>query len=125
MAEYSPTFGSAGSTSNPELFSGSAAVTTLPVVFASGADVARYSVVGRIEASGKYVLCNPAANDGSQDAVGIAVESADSASADAVGNIYTSGCFNPAALVWHAGFSTDVLKAGAFIRTPIQIKKIG
>ena len=34
MAEYAASFGDAGSTSNPELFSGSAAVHTIPVTFA-------------------------------------------------------------------------------------------
>lgn len=125
MSEYAASFGAAGSTSNPELFAGSADVTTLPVVFLTGADIAQYSVVGRIAASGKFVLSDPTAVDGSEVPIGIAVESAASASADAVGNIYISGCFNPAVLVWEAGYSTDVLKAKAFDGTAISIKNIG
>ncbi|MBK9515531.1 MAG: head decoration protein [Flavobacteriales bacterium] len=125
MSEYKASFGAAGSTSNPELFAGSAAVTTLPVTFLTGAAIARYAVVGRVAASGKFIISDPAASDGSQVPVGIAVESAASASADAVGNIYISGCFNPAALVWHAGYTTAVLKAKAFDGTSISIKNIG
>lgn len=125
MSDFKASFGDAGSHSEVDLFAGSSEVTTEPVVFSSGADIARYAVVGRITATGECVLCNPAANDGSENPIGIAVEPADSAAADANGNIYVAGDFNIDALVWHAGFTTDAQKKAAFDRTPITLKKVG
>lgn len=125
MSEYFASFGDAGSITVDELFAGSSEVVTEPVVFASGADVAKWAVVGRITASGKCVLCNPGAADGSETPIGIAVESASAAGADAAGNIYIAGDFNIAALTWHAGFTTDIAKKAAFDRTPINIKSVG
>lgn len=114
----------AGSTEVEDLFAGSGEIRTQTCVFASGADIVKWSVVGRITASGKLVLCDLTANDGSEVPVGIAVESANSASADANGNIYVSGDFNIARLVFDASFDTDAKKIGNFDRTQISVKTV-
>lgn len=125
MADYNvASYGNAGSTQHEELFAGSGEVRTMPVVFASGADIAKHSVVGRVTASGKFVLCDLTAVDGSQTPVGIAAESAGAATADANGSIYVSGDFNIEQLVWDTSFDTDLKKIAAFDRTQISIKKV-
>ncbi len=107
----------------PQLFAGDANIVTVPVTVLSGQNLAQYSVVGRVAASGKINLCNSGASDGSEVPVGILVNAIDASGGDKAGDIYTGGDFLLAPLVWHASFSTDLLKLKAFDRTNITIKK--
>lgn len=95
-------------------------VATESVTILSGQVLAARTVVGRVTASGKIVICDPAASDGSQNALGILVNAIDATGADKAGSIYIGGNFNRSLCVWHAGFTTDVLKAKAFDRTNIK-----
>jgi len=54
----------------------------------------RGALLGKITASGKYVLCDSAAIDGSQNPVAILAEDADATAADVQALIYLSGAFN-------------------------------
>jgi hypothetical protein len=86
-------------------------------------DLAKYTVVGKITASGKLVQWAPAASDGSQVAYGILSQAANATSADVRVGVYVGGFFNDAALVWPAGTGADTLieRKAAFDRTPIRI----
>lgn len=57
------------------------------VTVASGQTLAPGQVVGRITASGKIAAFNPAASDGTQNAVGIAFDAVDATSGDKPGVI--------------------------------------
>lgn len=109
--------------SSVQLFAGDADVVTQPITVLSGQNLAQYSVVGRVTASGKVKLCDTAAVDGSQTPIGIMVNAIDASGGDLAGDIYIGGDFLLAPLVWHASFSTDVLKLKAFDRTNIAIHK--
>ena len=54
------------------------------VTIAAGADLTPGAVLGKITASGKYMLSAPAAVDGSQTPVAVLVRDADAATVDAV-----------------------------------------
>lgn len=98
-------------------------VVTESITVSSGQNLAALTVVGRITSTGEIVICDPAQTDGSQNALGILVNAIDATSADKPGTIYTGGHFDRDLLVWHAGFSTDLLKAKAFDRTNIKTSK--
>ena len=113
-----------GSSLFTPLFAGEAPITTEEGVVASGAgNLAKYTVVGKITASGKLVPWAPAASDGSQVPFGILTQAAAAASADVKVGVYTGGFFNNAALVWpsHASADTLIERQAAFARTPIRI----
>jgi len=108
------------------LFAGEAPVITDDgYVVASGQNVvAKYTVVGRISASGKLAKHNPSASDGSQTAIGITTQPVDATSADQKVAIYTGGYFNHAALTWHASLTTLGARKNVFTRTPIHIGEV-
>lgn len=115
-------------TSNtPEnLFAGEAEIVTDEnYVVASGQGaVAKYTVVGKITASGKLAKHNPGASDGSQVAIGITTQAVDATSADQKVAIYVGGFFNHTALTWHASLTTEAARKAVFERTPIRIGSI-
>ena len=108
------------STTPVDLITGSADVVTKGVTIASGADVAQYTVLGQVTATGKFIPSVATAVDGSQKPVAIAAVAAAAASADVDAPVYLQGVFNPDALVWDASY-TDILKSTAFIGTPITL----
>lgn len=100
-----------------ELFAGDRPVTTDQASTGATA-LAALAVIGRITATGKIVPHNPAAVDGSQNAMGI---TAQAIPANTRGPIYTGGSFNHAVLVWNAATDTLDERKAAFDGTPIQI----
>jgi hypothetical protein len=104
------------------LMAGDAPIITEEAILDTG-NLAKYTVVGRITATGKVVQWAPGASDGSQVACGILTQAADATSADVKVAIYTAGFFNDAALVWpsHASADTLIERQAAFARTPIHI----
>jgi hypothetical protein len=97
-----------------ELFSGD---TPLPVSedfpVASGVAIAAFSVVGL--SGGNLVLAN---TTGPIVPIGVTTAPVlNTGSAQRVA-IYRAGCFNPAALTWHADYATDADKAAAFRGAP-------
>lgn len=86
------------------------------VILDVNAEVAQYTVLGRITASGKLQACVLTAMDGSEVPVGILAHAVGSAAAnaDATAPVYFSGNFNMDALVWDASFDTEAKKLAAF-----------
>lgn len=111
-----------GSFSPVPLFAGDAPVVTEEGIVDTGV-LAKYTVVGKISATGKLVQWAPGAADGSQIAYGILTQAVDATAADVKVGVYTGGFFNDAALVWPAHASADTLieRQAAFARTPIRI----
>jgi hypothetical protein len=120
---------SAGSYTPEERFAGDADVLTVPATIATAAGaLAAGSVLGRITASGKLVLCNNGAADGSQTPVAILCEDADATGGDIVVPVYVAGEFDLSFLVWHASFDTDAEKLAAFgngLSGSIVVRKAG
>ncbi len=85
-----------------------------------GQDLAKYTVLGRITASGKLTKADQDASDGSQIPVGILIHDLHADGADAACQYYTGGKFNSDLLVWDAGFTT-ALQASAFDGSPIMV----
>lgn len=108
-----------------ELLAGDAKVQTNGgQTLITGQNLAQFTVVGRITASGKLTAYAPAAVDGSQIAVGILVHAINATSADKSCQIYTAGIFNVDALVWPGSVTTLAAKQAAFERSPIAVKQL-
>lgn len=94
--------------------------TTLGTV-ASGANVPDRTPLGQVTATGKFVVWNPTATDGSEKAVRLTSYQVNAASADVVAQLVKAGTFNPELVNWPAG-ATAVQKLGAFVGTPISFQ---
>lgn len=76
------------------------------IVIASGANLAPGSVLGKVTASGKYVLLAPDATDGSQNAAAILYADATAATADVGATANVRDCeVNGNLLTWPAGIT--------------------
>lgn len=81
----------------------------------TGASFKAGSVLGVVTASGKAVLFDPAASDGSQNVAGILFADVDASTADKKGIVnHALTVFKPELLVWKTGI-TDVQKAAALV----------
>ena len=98
-------------------------VKTEPGTLASGQNLAQYTVVGRIAASGLLTAWAVGASDGSQLAVGILVHSVNASGGNAACQIYKEGLFNKSMVVWPSG--TSAQQNVAFDRTPIRLRTPG
>lgn len=105
-----------------QIITGDYPVYTHPVTVENGQDLAEFSVVGRVTATGEYKLSAAAAGDGSEVPVGIMVAGVDATGGAAQGVVYMSGTFNPDLLVFGAGHDADTVEA-ATIGTPIFLRK--
>lgn len=102
-------FGAAGTFVPDSLFAGDFPRVTDKVTLAGGAVYPRGTVLGRVTATGKYVKCDPAANDGSQTPRSINVYDVDATGGDKQGSAYLTGEFNEAAIsLGGAGTANDV-----------------
>ena len=112
----------AGSHTHDHLIAGDGMpVVTESIVLDTG-NLSRGAVLGRITASGKYVLSASAASDGSQTPVAILAESTDATGADKTTVAYLTGEFNTAALTFGAGHTAASTRAalrdaGIFLKT--------
>lgn len=104
------------------LFAGDMDVITEEGILDTG-NLAKYTVLGKITATGKLVQWAPGAADGSQIAYGILTQPADASAADQKVGVYIGGFFNDAALVWpvHASADTLIERKAAFQGTLIRI----
>jgi Bacteriophage lambda head decoration protein D len=83
------------------------------ITVGAGANLTLGTVLGRVTASGKYVILAPAASDGSQTAAAVLLGDAAAASADAKGLILARhGIVADHALVWPGGI-TNAQKTAA------------
>lgn len=76
------------------LMAGAFPVVTESVTITSGQNLARGSVLGKVTATGNYILCDAAAVDGSQAPTHILLQAVDASLAAAPGLVALSGEFN-------------------------------
>lgn len=72
-------------------------------ILASGQTLTRGALLGKITASGKYILSLAAAVDGSQLPSAILVDDVDASGGDASCGLYLAGGFNAAAITFGTG----------------------
>lgn len=82
------------------------------IIIANGNNLVRGSVIGKITASGKYVLSTSAATDGSETPDLILAENADATSADVSALAYARGDFITQALTIGAGHTAASITEG-------------
>ncbi len=88
------------------------AKTNRQITLASGQNLARGAVLGKVTASGKYVLSLSAAADGSQTPDAILAEATDASAADVLTPAYFGGGFNQDALIYGAAHNAGSIKEG-------------
>lgn len=111
---FQPASGPAGTYAQDNLLAGySVPAITESIVVASGAGVLkRGTLLGKVTASGKYIVSASAAADGSQTPVAVLAEDIDATAADVTTVSYLSGEFNTAAITFGAGHTAASVKAG-------------
>lgn len=82
------------------------------ITIASGSALTKGSVLGRITASGKFVLSESDATDGSETPDAILAEDVDASAEDKQSVVYFSGEFNENALTLGGSFTLDDIRAG-------------
>ena len=114
-----------GSLTYDNLFAGSAADVVADIgTLASGQNVNRGAVLGKITVGGKLVIADSSKSDGSQTIYAIAADAVNATTADQPVPIYLTGEFNQAALTF-GGSDTfvkhkDTAKAiGIFFKTNV------
>lgn len=110
---FQPASGPVGGFTQDNLLAGySVPAITESIVVASGAgELKRGTLLGRVTASGKYVVSTSAASDGSQNPVAVLAEDITVASADYTTVGYLSGEFNTAAMTFGTGHTAASVKA--------------
>ena len=84
------------------LFAGEFPRADRKVTILSGQNITRGALLGRISASGKYILSLAGASDGSEVPDAILAEDVDASGGDKDGLIYQTGAFNEAAVTFGA-----------------------
>lgn len=102
----------AGSLAHDNLIAGTAVNAVTESIVLDTGNLTRGALLGRITASGKYVLSLAAAEDGSQTPVAILAEDTDATSADKTTVAYLTGEFNTAAMTFGTGHTAASVKAG-------------
>lgn len=82
------------------------------ITLLSGQNLVRGAVLGKITASGKYILSLSAAADGSQTPDLILAENCDASAADAVAVAYSRGDFNENALTIGTAHTVASIREG-------------
>lgn len=109
---FQPASAAAGTYNHDNLIGGDAVpAVTLSIVVDNGV-LARGSVLGKITATGKYVLSASAAGDGSQTPAAILAEDVDASAADVTTVAYLTGEFNGTALTLGAGHTLAGIRDG-------------
>ena len=105
-------FTNQGSYAPDNLLAGEFPRVTRKVTIATPANLLRGAVLGRITASGKYILSASAAADGSQTPEAILGEDTDASAGDKEAVAYLSGEFNELALTLGAGHTAASISLG-------------
>lgn len=92
--DFKPAFTSEGTYSPDLLIGGDHPIRTIGVTILTGQNLTRGALLGKITASGKYVLSLSAAADGSQTPVAILGEDTNATAADVNSFAYVAGDFN-------------------------------
>ncbi|CAN5858180.1 hypothetical protein BH11PSE13_BH11PSE13_12220 [soil metagenome] len=95
-------------------------------ILLSGQNLKRGALVGRITASGKYVLSLSASSDGSQVPLAVLVHDTDATAGDTETLVYQRGDFNQAAMTFGTGQTPDSVRdalrdAGIFLHKPYGV----
>jgi hypothetical protein len=93
-----------------QLHTGDFPIRTRDITVLSGQNLTRGALLGRITASGKYVLSLSASVDGSEVPDAILAEDADASGGDKLGIVYIAGDFNQDALIYGTGHSAASVK---------------
>jgi hypothetical protein len=107
-----------GSTSyTPDrLIAGDTQLVPRKVTILSGQNLVRGAVIGKITASGKYILSLSAASDGSQTPDLILAEDCNATGGDKVGLAYATGEFNESALTIGTAHTADSIREGLRVK---------
>ena len=95
---------------SPDRLLGDGPHKTLAVTIASGQNLVRGAVVGRVTADGKYKLSAAAAGDGSEVARGVVAVDVDATAGDTEGQLFVFGEVNQDSLVFGAGHDADSVR---------------
>ena len=106
-----------------QLIAGNLKLVTDSATISGVAAMQRGAVLGRVTATGKYILCLSAAVDGSQTPAAILVDYYDGT--EAIGGVYLMGEFNGSALTFGTGTTlanckVPFLNCGIFIKTNVS-----
>lgn len=112
MDSYLATFKSEGFTPDGLVAQNAQLLLHEPIVLSSGQNLKRGALLGKVTASGEYILSASAASDGSQTPVAILAHDCDATAADANTVAYTRGDFIADALILGAGHTVASIKAG-------------
>jgi hypothetical protein len=99
-----------------QLVAGDYPLVTRTVTVLSGQNIQRGALLGRITASGKYILSLAAAGDGSQTPVAIAADNVNASAGDALTGVYETGEFNEAAVIFGTGHTAASTRAALTAR---------
>lgn len=105
-------FGTQGSYAPDTLLAGEFPRVTAVGTIASGQNLTQGAVLGKITASGKFVLSLSGAVDGSETPDAILAEDCDASAADRKAVVYLSGEFNTTALTIGTGHTAASIKDG-------------
>lgn len=94
-----------------------------PFTIATGQTLALGSVLGAVTATGKLVLSDAAATDGSEVPFAILIEALDTTGGDKVMDVAVEGYFNETALVYGGGHDANSVRLplrdrGIYLSTP-------
>lgn len=109
-----------------QLLAGEKAPVTTSGLFLTTQVIPKYQTLGRITATGKLVILNPAGSDGSQILYAIAAQPMNTTTpaGDQNGPVYITGVFNHQALVWPAALDLFEERVTATIGTDIVVRKL-
>ncbi|MBA5779522.1 head decoration protein [Stappia sp. F7233] len=94
------------------------------VTIASGQELERGAVLGRVTADDKYVLSATAAVDGSADPVAVLPDAVDATGGDVTVQAFFSGEFAADKLVYGTGHDADTVEAACRVTgLPIFVRK--
>lgn len=94
----------------PNLIAGDYPLVTEPEVIASGQDLQKGALLGRVTASGKLVLSATAAGDGSEKPIAVLTSALDTSGGDVEAPVYKTGIFHYSGLQVGAGWTKTSLR---------------
>lgn len=101
--DFKPAFTSEGTYAPDLLVGGDHPIRTLGITIASGQNLLRGALLGKVTATGKFILSLSAASDGSQNPVGILGEDVNATGGDVVSFEYVAGDFNSRKVTFGTG----------------------
>lgn len=97
-----------------------------PETIAKGKVYAKWTVLGRVTASGELIACVKTATDGSERPVGVLVADVDTKAAALRAPVYKSGMLDPRLLVMDNSWTAEALRvafegSGIMLRAPLAL----